>query len=521
MAVTDFWGNTLDTNTGTAIGYRGTFEEFPHQLYSFILSTVRDADQKETALIYRWMTPLQQHWESQYASILSLPNLYSPELCPEVLLEYLRKNIGITDDLSYLWGVMNETERRRLIKYFIRFCQYRFSSYGVNEIIEAMTGVEVFIYGFFHYRWLLSGDFDSETEGSIGREEAESDMWLISEEDMPVGIIPTDVSVLTDPTSGSDYYVLQVDSLIESVTEYPVPQNCIVRCLLTGESIVAPIYEDGGNYFIQLAINYFFEQSETDPSEEVGDFRVSFEPDPFVFDIFIVDDGTLNRNMVRGLARFSRPASERIYIRYHKLIETYQENVIERWSTITGTVVINEDDRYVVIGDSTTPPGTLSIHELIYTGADEWQDYSIVIKAEADTNEKYIEFRFMYQNTNNYYYFRATPKTPPAYRGGEWELGVNVSGTPSVLDSGTMEWFDINVNYVWRIISHVETRSGGDVQHIWVYQDENEIVEYVEDPISWSSAFGTIQLVAEDGTEMTVTVVRVRGYPGENDYVGP
>lgn len=521
MAIIDYWGNSLDNNKGVAIGYRGIFDEFPHELYSFLLSTVRAADQSESALLYRWMIPMQQHWESQYANILALPNLYSPELCPTSLLEYLRKNVGIMDDLAYLWGVLNENEKRRLIKFFVRFSQFRTTGYGVVEMLESMTGTNVYLYGYFYYRWILSGDNATETEGAIGRENDQSDIWLLSEEDVPVAQTPTAVSILTNPSSGDDYYLIQVDSLVAAVTEPPIPPSCIVRCVLTNEVVFATIYENGGSYYVRIPDDYFFEQSPTAPSEEEDDFRVSFEPDPYVFDILIADDGDLNRDMISAIARFSRPSSERIYIRYYKLLEIFKDNVEERWNEISGDITVNEDDGYIVIGDSTTPPGSDSVYELDHNDSDEWVNYSFVIKSNSDTVDKYIEFRFMYQDSDNYYYFKATPSNPPTWPPGEWEFGRYVTSVQTVLVTGDTEWLDVDVDYAWRILCRTSTRVGGDVQQTTIYQDENELVDYFDDPLPWTSVVGTIQLVAEDGTELTVSNVRVRDYPGENEYVGP
>ena len=61
MAIVDYWNNPLVVAPTQVIGFRGDIEDFPHDLYSFLLSTIREADQADVALIWRWLQPMQQH----------------------------------------------------------------------------------------------------------------------------------------------------------------------------------------------------------------------------------------------------------------------------------------------------------------------------------------------------------------------------------------------------------------------------------------------------------------------------
>jgi hypothetical protein len=516
MAITDFWGNPLDNTAATAFGFRGTFDEFPHDLYSFLISTIRDLDQDDIALLYRWMIPMQQHWESQYASILAIPNLYSPENCPASLLDFLRKNIGIMDDISYLWGVLNENEKRRLIKFFVRFIQLRATGFGILEMIETMAGLPADILGYFYFRFLTSGDSDVDIEGALGMEDGDSDWWLVSEDTMPVGIIPSSLYLFPSSTLGVRYYRIGIDDLRDAVVDLPIPNRVLVRCLLTNVSTFATAYESGGKWFIRLPDGFYFDQVDGDQSVSKFDFRIAFEPDQYVYDILVVDNGELNHDMIIALARFSRPMSERIYIRYYKAIDKFES--LDRWTERgTGTVTLDSDAGTVTLADGSND----SIIELTEpSDVLTWQDYYLIVKALATTVDKYFEIRFMYQDANNYLYYRVTPADPPTWPPGEWELGQVVAGTPTVLDSGDLDQFDIDVNYVWRLDCFTSERPGGDVQVVRLYQDENILVEHVIDPLPWSSVFGTIQLVSEGGGGAVVTTFRVRDIPGESDYVG-
>ena len=79
----------------------------------------------------------------------------------------------------------------------------------------------------------------------------------------------------------------------------------------------------------------------------------------------------------------------------------------------------------------------------------------------------------------------------------------------------------MEVDYVWRIDCHQVARPGGDVQLFRVYIDEVELCEYVEDPISWADAYGTIEFVTESGSEWMIDNVLCYPIPLEYTYVGP
>jgi len=516
MTILDVWNNPLGVPTTTAFGYRGEYEEFPHDLYSFLQSSVREADQKDVALLYRWMRPMQNFWEQEYYAIHSLSNLYSPEDCPEELLNYLRKNIGILDDLSYLWGVLTTNERRRLIKYFVRFLTYRGTDYGIAEMITTMTGYPIMLRNYFFYRWLLSGDTDLYMETALGCEdEAGYDPWIISEEETPIGYEPDLVSILTDPVSGDDYYLIEVTSLVDAVTNPPVPLRVAIRCRVTGETVFDHLYQSGSQWYVRLLDDYFFGQSDLSRSTTTTDFQCGFEIDQYVSDILVVDDGLINRDMVKGLIRFARPMSERFYIRYYKLIEDFKS--IDGWETIAGTAEHNSDDKTVTIGDAAVE----TIFSLDYLSSDTWDDYGFVYKGQMNSYSKYYEIRFMVQDSDNYYYFQVERQPIPTFPNATWELGSCVAGVRGSLDTGTIDSLDIDIDYTWRVECFQSIRPGGAVQIIRCYQDENILVDYVEDPISWLNAYGSIQFVVEDGAEWLVDRIRCHPIPGEYDFVGP
>jgi hypothetical protein len=522
MAIVDYWDNPLVVAPTQVIGYRGDIEEFPHDLYSFLLSTIREADREDVGLIWRWLQPMQQHWESQYASILSIMQLKSPELCPEEFLDYLRKDIGIMDDLAYLWGVMTTAEKRRFIKFFVRFLRFRSSSFGATEMISTMTGQPARIFGYFNFRWIISGDAASERETAIGREDDGYDPWLISESVLSVGAIPNYVEHAT-PGGIPVVYTFQIDNLLDTTEERPFPEWIFIKHLGTGVTVRARIvlltlpfppyswnvaYTEPGETFLQPS---------SDLSDEPTDFRLSWEPDDLVYDIIMEDDGTLNRDMIVGLARFSRPMSERVYIRYYNFIELFDsDDVGENWTTDAGTATFTEGQ--VVLSDGAVDTKI----RLTKTGADEYDDYALTVKMKQGVAEKYAQIRFMRQAVDDYYYLQIEPATVPNIPPGTWNLVRVVGGGTTVLASGTLEWLDLDVDYVWRIECVTSDRPGGQVQYIRIYQDENLLGEVADDPIPWGgNVEGTVEIVSEVAGSVTASRVLIHPLPMEFDYVGP
>jgi len=517
MAITDYWLNPLldSAQVGSVLGYNQTTEEFPHDLYSFFLSSVRDADIKQVRLWYRFLLGMQREWESIYGKILTLPLLYSAEFCHEEYLDYLKVNVGITDELDYLWGTLSTNEKRRMIRSFVAFLLLRSTNIGVIQMIETMTGRKTQIKDYFDYRWILSGDEDSEMETAIGREERGYDPWLLSEDTMPVGIKPD--SIILNAV-GSDYlYIFRVQSLIDAIEDPPVqpnPRRVRMTYRPTKQSFTGyPVYALGA-WGVSPPLAEYFGQTATPYSTNLEDFRVAYENDSYVFDIRTMDnDGTMNRDMVEAIARFSRPFTERIYVRYLYLIEEFDEDELNNWTEGAGTLTFDADNDEISI-ESTTLNPAYAISNV--DGDDEWISYSFGARCK-NMDKKYIELQFFWQDDENYMYFRATPDTPPAYPAGAWEYGQVVMGVRTPKATGDLDWFDLEVEYYWRVVSFL---SENDTLVTRVYQDENLLSDHTIS-VPWADTKGKIGIAVDANGEVIVSHIEVHPYPMDSTYIGP
>jgi hypothetical protein len=364
---------------------------------------------------------------------------------------------------------------------------------------------------YFDYRWILSGDDSTERECALGREDDGYDPYLLSSPDFPIGVMPDRVTYATP------LYIFKIDTIVNRMLEIEkvIPPVVRVRCLLTNETTLARVYVNlsVGLMYAVAHENYLFGQLPSDISTEPSDFRVSFEPDEYVFDLLVTDDGTLNRSIPRGLARFNRPISEKVYVRYYHFIEKFEDFI--RWDTITGTVV--EGDREVTLGDLVDPTAV----RINVTNTDDWADQCVTVKSSIGVPGKYISIKFQIRDNDNYYELNLVPNEVPTIPPGTWKLNRVVAAVPALIALGNLDYFDEDVDYIWRIVSLVSHRPGVDVQHIQIYQDEHLLDTVIDNPAPWAGdAKGTVEIEVEDGGTAILKRVLVNPVPMESDYVG-
>lgn len=509
--LTDAWLNPV-TGTASTLGYNERLEEFPHDLYSYYQSSIIEQDRKNGRLLYRYLMQMQQEWESIYGKILSVPDLLNPDITPEEALEYLKTNVAITDDLNYLWGVLDTLEKRRLIKFFAIFIAFRSTRFGIKLMFETMTGRPIDIRSYFYFRWLLSGESEFDRETAIGEEDAEFDPWLISEYHEAIGIEPDSVSLV--PYGSNERYRFKIDSVVAEYLSHEdsLPEYIRITYRGTFESILARVvFNPFGSlsYYAYSPVGYYFDQIAA-YSERTSDFRVGFEIDQYIFDINVMDDGSLNRPMVENLAKFIRPSHERIYIRYYYLIEKFSEENSD-WEYINAT--LDEDENTVTLSDDSSNQSI----EYVHSNVSNWSNEYASIRARNKANEKYFKIYICYQDSDNYIMLQVTPNTPPHIPAGTWELWeVSTAFGVTLISSGSLDHFDLDVYYVWHLLSVVED-SNITYQ---AYQDGELLISATMTPSPWTNATGTIKLESENGGEVEIDTVRVSTFPRESTYVG-
>lgn len=506
MAITDLWGNSLNGITTDVIGYRGEFDEFPHELYSYLSSSIREDDQDRVSLIYRWLLGAQSYWEAQYNSILGLPTLFSPEECPADYLEYLKYNVGIGKELDYIWGTMTENEKRAFIKNYTNIAKSKGSDDGIIFTLETLTKEYVFLQDYFYYRWIISGDSDTEMETAIGREDEGYDPWLVSDDNYPTGEKPDEVSIFYTNT-----YVFKINTLIQNFPYDTLPKEVYVRSFVTGEVASTNIDFVGSDYYLIFPANYYFGMDSDNYSLDVNQFRVSFEPDPYVSDILITDlEGTINTDMVEALVKYHRPASERFYIRYYTWIDDLRTDDfwdVDANGTLTHDAEAKTLTHTAALGNSEA--------DINVTGSSTWDDFDYTIKCKIVGDNDGIGLDFLKTDVNNTYTLEIVKNPNPNYPGGSFILYSIIAGIPTNI-SGTVYLNELdNIFYIWRITTYVTVAGTRAIQ---IFRDEELL--YDGKTASIPGATGSVGIYLYSGESAVIDKIMIRPIPAVNTYIG-
>lgn len=522
MPIFDLWGNPTTVAILTMAGYTppSSFST-RHRLFPLILSTIREMDVNDVGLIYRWLMPMDAQWIDLDARIRAIPDLRSPTNCPDSYLTYLRRDVGILDDMSYLWDVLDIDEQRRLVKNFVSICQSRSSTFGLILAMESMIGRPVKIFDYFHWRWILSGDESGEDETAIGYEIEPGDPWILTEENMPSGFRSESVQYVTFSSGGATHgnYKFQITTTMESLKNPPVPESVLVKYVPNNSIAVAKVFFDGTDYFAICNMDYTFGLDVTNLSTAVGDFLLYVEIDQYVSDIYIEDTTvSVNRYMIVALAKFSRPQSERLYIRYFSMIEDFDD--IDRWDTDDATATLM--DGVVNISSTGVFPN----------------EGSFFFKNDADGNPEnswdYYEFRSRISIPEAGYETWAGPyvchgATVVAFQVSVYSKISSVQKTPNaswrvatitmggggvaIVDTGTFDIFDIDVFYTIRM--YMREEGGNDI--LTIYRDE----EFVTEVLVPGHHDGSVGFVMDTHGEINVKgMITVHPTPSVYDYVG-
>lgn len=362
-------------------------------------------------------------------------------------------------------------------------------------------------------------------ETALGRlDEKSSDPYLLTDYTDRISEVPDSVALVT--IGGNIQYQFVINGLILNHPDYVrlfdtlepfgrMPKFVRLYYRPTSASIEVPLTLMGEGIVARAPADYYFGQKAGVLSTNRDDFRVGWDCDPYVFDILVDDpDDTLNRPAVEAMAKFFRPLSERIYIRYYKWIEKFETD--DNWSLCEGTCVFDVDEQIIYLGGV-----NFSRYRLVVDGSLDWESYVTIVKASINEDDKYFEIRWNVADDDNYLYWQVTPGIPPTLPAGMYSFGKCVAGVRVASAGGPLDQLDSDVDYVWRIVcldGRVETDLTSRII-VEVYQDENRVYNgYIN--ITDEPQTGTVELVSEAGTEVVVKELKTHSFPMDSTYVG-
>lgn len=230
--------------------------------------------------------------------------------------------------------------------------------------------------------------------------------------------------------------------------------------------------------------------------------------DEFQIDVRVVDDGTLDRSVLKSILNLMRPCSERINILYIDFFDDYTAGK-GQWSTQSGSAYVEQTDNKYYFK---LPP--LSLEHVDVQGSSSWKNYIVQNRVSIYSGNQF-EVRFLIVNSLNYYSFRVDASAKMAY------LEKVIAGTPVTLASPVQ--IDIEIAnlplyqpYYVYMVSVFKNEDTG-LTSIKCYLDSNVVLQ--ADDNTYSN--GTFGLYTYAGTTIWASECEMFQLPLEYDRINP
>lgn len=486
MSIQDIWLNHVLSSAFQFAGYGPlTTSTFPHQIYSFLIGSIRDADEETGLILKRWLDGAQVEFETWYSKIGSLPNITSPALAPAEALPYLRWIVGLTDTVVGKLGAVSESELRSLIAAAVPIWKQKGSASGIELAVRSITAKLPSIVNYFRFRTLSD-------EMEIGMEQLNVDPWLVDDPAMNPSTSPVSV------VDGVTYLKLNVDSLLGTT---PVPTR-LVRIRhrsypLAGEERQS--YISGGSNWVDTT--GLLGQPGPTGSLVASDYVVSVDPDPYVFDVRVYDDGSVNRDLLEGMLAELRPTNERIFVRYLDFLDDFRG--VPLWVADLGSYTQDKAAGTLTLD---TSGGDAAIHA-DDAGAATWARIRALVQAQLEVATGWFEIRFCVQNTSNFYAVRINPATKLL------SIDKVVSTVRTTLDS--MTWVEFHLSTYYSLMA--QQIGVGVGQELVALTDGAERLRVTDSTFTT----GGLAVAAQSGQVATITFAELFQDPLTSVRLGP
>lgn len=200
------------------------------------------------------------------------------------------------------------------------------------------------------------------------------------------------------------------------------------------------------------------------------------------YNVRIVDDGSLNRALVRNLVKLTRPGGERVTISYIGFLDLFNvDDDDSQWShNDVGTTVVEEGLMKLSGGEDAV---------ISLDGADSWMNYVVTARVKGEC------FFHFYRTASTDFYYAHLDIANNALR-----VGVTLAGTPTILSSIDMYttfgvYLDADLFYALRVEVIPETTQ----TRIKVYFDACQAFSltdstHVQGSVGFLSGSGTLEI---------------------------
>lgn len=280
--------------------------------------------------------------------------------------------------------------------------------------------------------------------------------------------------------------------------------------LLIGTDQISSIGFNGGLDAIRIATDNRYpvaNASITKPATNWIEYQ-SEQLDEYQIDVRVVDNGDLNRSILKSIINLMRLASERINILY---IDFYDEFVDGKgqWNTVLGSAYVEQTDNIYYLK---LPENSFEIVEI--QNSTTWKNYIAQHRCTLYAGDIF-SIRFLVQDSLNYYEFKINTTVQKAYI-NKVVAGVSSSlATPIDIDVASANPPLYYPYYVFSVSSFVNENTG--VITLRAFIDSNKIFEITDTSFST----GTFGLATEAGTTIWCSEVEMFQMPLDYDRINP
>lgn len=227
------------------------------------------------------------------------------------------------------------------------------------------------------------------------------------------------------------------------------------------------------------------------------------------YQIRVVDDGTLDRELVRNLAKITRPTNERVDIFYVGFLDQFTtDNDKSQWE--------DEEGVSEVVDGTMVLPADVALESTFVNldGSLVWSQYSVTWKAAGDTSFDLIFYRA--SETDHYFVRIITAATSSSGR-GTVELWARNANVDSLIDSEDMPEGFMFSDEVYHSV-RVEIVRVGLTNSIKVLVDA-EVILTATDATHTAGSIGIRRDDAESSGPLTVDDVELFFLPASVDHI--
>lgn len=498
----------LTTSITKFIGYRPSdeeLEEFPYEIYKFLIYSLRQRDQNKrvggTALLKRFLMGPQEIWYELYRACSRLNTLVDPESIHASYLNSLMRLLGFGNDLSDVSAVSSEEEIRRIISGAPEFWRERWLDLGIDTAIRIVTGNRFKVRDYFDFRFiigenLITEDMENEDPYSISVQTLELFKNGVAGETQ-YGSVATQFF-----QSGSVFTVDDIGSYVIVFDDGNVPSNNGFYEIIDVDSGIAIV--DSAFPSAQTSITWF----------------QGFKNDENLTEVRVVDEltgqGAVNRNLLEKLLELQRYLSERINIVYVDFMDLFDvKGDLGMWEEVNeagpltglGFDTLAVDNRVLTM----TANGLAGFIKTNRSTADTWQDYQWKVKAAILSDPCTFQMFFLVQPNFDAFYVGVSYD---GFGSGVLSLHSYTSFTPSKIIDLPLP--NLNPETFWTYtIEAFRTETGVSIR---VYVDGN--LKIKEDVVS-SFYAGNVGYIVVSSSSVKIAETELWQYPLDIVRVGP